>query len=77
MKIYQISEERLIDLLREEAEFTALLTGGVDNWPWYFDSLIGYLDEVAPSESEDLDQRYDELAFINLLNEFGDNSNED
>ena len=77
MKTYQISEERLIDLLRTEAELSALLAGGVDNWPWYYESLIGYLDEVPPSKSEDLDQKYDELAFINLLNECGDNSNED
>lgn len=69
---YRVSEERLLELLRKEEELTALWSGGVDNWPWYHESLINYLDEVTETDLEKgLDQRYDELSYKNLLNEFG------
>ena len=69
---YKVSEERLLELLRKEELLTALWSGGVDNWPWYYESLIDYLNEVTKSDLEEgVDQRYDELSYKNLLNEFG------
>lgn len=69
---YKISEERLLKLLEKEERLEALYTGGVDNWPWYYESLVDYLDQVAPSKEEEIDLRYNELAYVNLLNEFGE-----
>ena len=43
MKYYIISEERLKELLEEEARYIALENGGVDNWEWYGTSIQDYL----------------------------------
>ncbi len=43
MKYYIISEERLKELLEEEARYIALENGGVDNWEWYGASIQDYL----------------------------------
>lgn len=40
---YVISEERLRELLEEEARYIALENGGVDNWEWYGASIQEYL----------------------------------
>ena len=40
---YIISEERLRELLEEEARYIALENGGVDNWEWYGASIQEYL----------------------------------
>lgn len=40
---YIISEERLKELLEEEARYIALENGGVDNWEWYGTSIQEYL----------------------------------
>ena len=43
-KVYTISEERYIELLRAASTLYALEAGGVDNWGWYGDSLRVGLD---------------------------------
>ena len=40
--IYPISEEELRDLLYCRHTLAALECGGVDNWPWYGDSISDY-----------------------------------
>ena len=42
---YKIDENRLFQLLAEEAHLNALFQGGVDNWEWYSDSVQNYLDD--------------------------------
>ena len=37
--IMEISKERLVQLLREEYELTALEGYGVDNFVWYVDAM--------------------------------------
>lgn len=70
MKKYIISEKRLLELLRREANLEALYAGGVDDWAWYYESLINYLD--CDDEVEDLDQAYDSYVHDKMLKEFGD-----
>lgn len=55
---YMVSESRLKDLLRQEAELEVLETDGVDNWPAYMAGAREYkkgkgcntFDEVAEKE---------------------------
>jgi hypothetical protein len=70
MKKYIISEKRLLELLTREANLEALCAGGVDDWAWYYKSLINYLD--CDDEVEDLDQAYDSYVYDKMLKEFGD-----
>ena len=55
--MYIISEEALIELVRDSLELAALNSGGVDNWEWAGESCSNYLDELASHynlEREDL-----------------------
>ena len=70
MKKYIISEERLMELLTRENELKALWAGGVDNWPWYYESLKEYIE--CNDEVEDLDEAYENYVYVELLHEFGD-----
>lgn len=57
MKNYIVSEENLLELVRDSLELAALNSGGVDNWGWAGDSCSEYLDELAKEyklESDDL-----------------------
>lgn len=36
----QVEEKRLAELLREEWKLNALKNGGVEEWEWYYTSLI-------------------------------------
>ena len=44
---YIVPEKRLRELLKAEAYFDAIETGGVDNWEWYSDSLKDYLKDFC------------------------------
>ena len=70
MKKYIISEERLMKLLTRENELKALWAGGVDNWPYYYESLKEYIE--CDDEVEDLDEAYENYVHAELLHEFGD-----
>ena len=70
MKKYIISEERLMNLLTREANLEALYAGGVDNWPWYYESIKNYIE--YNDEVEDLDQAYNDYVYDKMLKEFGD-----
>lgn len=70
MKYYTISEERLSQLLKKELELEALEAGGVDNWSWYDEAFISYLDREY--YIEDVDQEYEQLTLEVLLKEFGE-----
>lgn len=47
MKNYIVSEDVLLELVRDSLELAALNCGGVDNWDWAGDSCSDYLDELA------------------------------
>lgn len=38
-KMYQISENELIELIHDSMKLCALENGGVDSWMWYDDSI--------------------------------------
>lgn len=58
-RLYYISEDRLLELLQEEAELIALQNGGVDNWDWYDESCQNYLDLCGAED-------FDEIAYYRL-----------
>lgn len=55
-----ISRERLISLLMIELRFQALECGGVDNWPWYGESIADYINSV----NQDLETNFDNFRDI-------------
>lgn len=54
MKMLLISEQELLELLRESHELRALVNGGVDNWEWYGLSREDYLEGAGKEEFEDI-----------------------
>jgi len=65
MKYYIISEERLKELLEEEARYIALENGGVDNWEWYGASIQDYLSLCeANAIYEIVKERMDEFETL-------------
>lgn len=62
---YIISEERLRELLEEEARYIALESGGVDNWEWYGVSIRDYLNLYkADSIDEIVNERVNEFEAL-------------
>ena len=52
-KKYEISEERLLELLEIEAEMECLSDAGVDNWWGYMDNMQEYIaNALCVSEGE-------------------------
>ena len=45
MKKYILTENELLVLLESDVECNALYNGGVDNWQWYGEAIIDYLDD--------------------------------
>lgn len=70
MRYFIITEDRLLELLKREAQLDALECGGVDNWSWYYDALVDYFDKK--DRNFDLDSEYDKLASEKLEIEFRD-----
>ena len=70
MRYFIITEDRLLELLKREAQLDALECGGVDNWPWYYESIKNYIE--CDDEVEDLDQAYNNYVYDKMLKEFGD-----
>ena len=64
--IMEISKERLVQLLREEYELTALEGYGVDNWVWYDDAMNENGEGTYPSVRE-LDEFTDDEIIERLL----------
>ena len=60
-KYYKISEELLIELMKDSLVLAALESGGVDNWEWYGDSRCDFLDEAGAED-------FDELAETEVKN---------
>ena len=44
-KYYKISEELLVELMKDSLILAALEGGGVDNWEWYSESCNDFLNE--------------------------------
>lgn len=65
MKFYKISEEDLKYLIKCRAFLEALESGGVDNWSWYSESRVDYLNDMK--EAYGLDQEED-LDFSDIVN---------
>ena len=62
----EISKERLVQLLREEYELTALEGYGVDNWVWY-DDAMNENGEGTYSSVRELDKFTDDEVIERLL----------
>lgn len=44
-KMRVISEKELLELLESHYRLAALELGGVDNWNWYFDSCVDFVND--------------------------------
>lgn len=55
--MYKIGEERLKELIIAEQRLNALECGGVDNWTWYGDSMVGYLKNEGADSFKNLAER--------------------
>ena len=59
MEYLAIEKDELADLLSAANKLFALERGGVDNWPWYGDSLGDYLRSWAVEYDLDPDEDWD------------------
>ena len=59
-----INRERLISLLMTELRYEALECGGVDNWPWYSDSIADYINCVNRDFETDFDNFRDIANYL-------------
>ena len=64
-KYYLIEEKELFDLLRTDLKFTALESGGVDNWEWYGESLGDFITTYAKEMNIDLEE--EDFGFDNIV----------
>lgn len=64
-----ISKERLLELLGAEHELKALNGGGVDNWQWYSEVTIDYIDEYNDEHSTNCEW-FDDIAKDELEREY-------
>lgn len=58
MKKYIIQEDKLVELIADHFTLMALENGGVDNWPWYGDSLSQWLDELDEYDFEEVAKKF-------------------
>lgn len=49
-----ISKEKLEELLESHMRLCALENGGVDNWPWYGESIRSFLKENGVDDFSEL-----------------------
>lgn len=65
MKMYQVPEDQLIELLENQMLCNALQAGGVDNWDWYGESISDFIEEEKqefPSLKDDPDVYLEDIA---------------
>ena len=69
-KKYEISEERLLELLEIEAEMECLSAAGVDNWWGYMDNMSEYIANalcISEGEVEERDLDFSDVAEAALM----------
>lgn len=54
-KLYRIEENELRYLIGTSIELEALVSGGVDNWSWYSDSINDYCNDYAEINHVDVE----------------------
>lgn len=64
MKNYIVSEERLLELLENEARFQCLENDGVDNWMWYMEGRKRFIADALCISEEEVEDR--DLDFIDV-----------
>ena len=62
---YKVDENRLFDLLKQEAMLQALLYGGVDNWDWYGYATNDYIN-IYVNEHPDMLERGETADYIDF-----------
>lgn len=56
-KYYKISEELLIELMKDSLVLASLENGGVDNWEWYGESYCDFLNGAGAEDFDELAER--------------------
>lgn len=70
MNYYTVSEKRLKELILAELNLSALEQGGVDNWPWYGDSVSDFLNCLSEEYKQNFED-FEDMAEYFMQNEFG------
>ena len=63
-KSYIISEERLLELLENEARLQCLENDGVDNWTWYMEGRKRFIADALCISEQHVEE--EELDFIDV-----------
>lgn len=65
MRTFEITEDRLLKLLMDEAELQALNCGGVDSWSWYGDE--GMFSDLEKYDKSSYSNDQDHKEFIDSI----------
>ena len=69
MRYFKIDEERLLELLENEARLQCLENDGVDNWMWYMEGRKRFIADalcISEEEVEERDLDFKDRAKIDL-----------
>jgi hypothetical protein len=69
MRYFKIDEERLLELLENEARLQCLENDGVDNWMWYMEGRKRFIADalcISEEEVEERDLDFKDLAKVDL-----------
>lgn len=67
-KKYILTETQLEELLACSAHLSALISGGVDNWSWYGESIGDFIDNWVKQHNKNPNEDWDftDIAHENL-----------
>ena len=67
-KRYILSGTQLEELLARSAYLSALNSGGVDNWSWYYESIGDFINSWAKDNNKNPKEEWsiDDIAYENL-----------
>lgn len=57
MRYFKIDEERLLELLENEARLQCLENDGVDNWMWYMEGRKRFIADALEITEEEVEER--------------------
>ena len=69
MRYFKIDEERLLELLENEARLQCLENDGVDNWMWYMEGRKRFIADALCISEEEVEERnldFKDLAKLDL-----------
>ena len=62
-ELFVVPEKQLVKLLSAYNQLQALVSGGVDNWGWYGESLGNFLRDFVTEHPQLVDEDEDDVTF--------------